>query len=160
MSSGMSTPITPGLNQQYHTPPSPPSPGVQDLNANSHMNGHQKSKTMAIAMSPVNSTGSDDPNFDPQSDLNHDPTVTSNHHQNTAGSVPIQAQAQLSIQVGSPQPTGTGGHGNGNWDPSDPNNFPSQQSASTCRLNGCNKPAYVDPVTRRQGEYCSQRHRE
>jgi len=146
-STGMSTPTTPGTNQQYHTPPSPTSPGLPDPNASG-----QKSRTMTQS----NSTGGDnhnDPDFDPYADQNQ--------VQNTGGAVPIQAQAQFSIQVNSP----VVGHGNGNWDPSDPNNFPSQHStrsnpSATCRLSGCDNPVFVDPVTRRAGEYCSQRHRE
>ena len=163
MSSGMSgstgthTPTTPGLNQQYYTPSSPTSPSLPDPNANGQTNG-SKSRTMAIATSQPNSGGGDnsDPDFDPYADPNHG--------QVTHGTVPVQAQAQVSIQVNTPV-MGAGGHGNGNWDPNDPNNFPSQQpawpkSASTCRLNGCENPVFVDPVTRRAGEYCSQRHRE
>ena len=156
MSSGMSsstgTPTTPGLNQPYYTPPSPTN-GLPDPNANGQTNG-SKSRTLAIATSQPNSTGGDnnDPDFDPFTDPNHG--------QVTTGAVPVQAQAQVSIQVNT-----AGGHGNGNWDPSDPNNFPSQQStwpksSSVCRLNGCENPVFVDPVTRRAGEYCSQRHRE
>jgi len=153
-STGMSTPTTPGTNQHYHTPPSPTSPGLPDPNAGGH-----KSRTTGIATSQSNSTGGDnhdDPDFDPYADQNQ--------VQNTGGVIPIQAQAQFSIQVNSPV-MGTGGHGNGGWDPNDPNNFPSQHStrsnpSATCRLNGCDNPVFVDPVSRRAGEYCSQRHRE
>jgi len=164
MSSGMSgmsgstgTPTTPGLNQPYYTPPSPTSPGLPDPNANGQTNG-SKSRTMTIATSQTNSGGGDN------NDTDFDPYADPNHGQVTTGAVPIQAQAQVSIQVNSPV-MGAGGHGNGNWDPSDPNNFPSQQStwpksSSTCRLNGCENPVFVDPVTRRAGEYCSKRHRE
>lgn len=157
-STAMSTPTTPGMNQQYHTPPSPTSPGVPDPNANGHTNG-SKSRTMTIATNQSHPTGGDDHDeFDPYAD----PNPVRSH--NTGGAVPIQAQAQLSIQVSSPI-MGAGGRGNGNWDPSDPNHFHSQQPAwsnlsTTCRLNGCDNPVFVDPVSRRPGEYCSQRHRE
>ena len=143
----------------------------------------QKSKTTSTAMNvnpQMNSTGGGgiQSSHDPDSDLyahadpDQDPTATSNHYPNSnwfpgrdqnTSTGPAQAQARHSIQATSP-PTGAGGHGNRNWDPS---NLPSQRSTSTspgppttCRLKGCNKPVFVDPVTHSQSEYCSQRHRE
>ena len=165
----------PDVNDQTNGQHSPPHqlPGSY-IPSQSSTSG-QKSKTMNVAMKPpMNSTGGGnyDPNFDPHADPNHDPMVTSSQFsgpgQNTGGSLPIQAQAhaQLTVQVTSP-PVSAGGHGNGYWDQNDPNNFLPQQStlnssnsSMTCRLNGCNKPVFVDPATHYQSEYCSQRHRE
>jgi len=195
MSPGTPTPTSQGSNQQYYTPSSPTSPGIQDQNADDQnkvqqppppqnqtpTQGQPRSKTMSLAMSSsTNSTGSDtqpegDPEFDPHADPNRDPAVASNHHPNggqlpgqsqgTGGPAPVQSQAQFSIQATGSPPTGAGGHGN--WDPSDPNNFPSLHSTSNlsglpgvCRLNGCDKSVFVDPVTHYRSEYCSQKHRE
>lgn len=163
---------------------SPPFPAPRIPNQSSTQ-GQPMSRTMDLAMNmdpPTNSTGggpqpNHDPDLDPHTDPSQDPAVTSNHHpnfnqfpsqnRNTGGFVPVQAQAQVSIQVTSSPPMGAGGHGNGGWDPTDPNHFPSQQSTSTssgspmmCRLNGCNEPVFMDPVTYHQSDYCSQRHRE
>ena len=161
--------------QHFPTPTHPP----QHASSQSTTPG-QISNTMSMAMDPTNggnppSYDPYDPNYDP---MNQDPVANSNHHldpsqfpgqnQNNGGPPPVQTQvqAQFSLQVSSP-PTGPGGHMNGNWDPSDPMNFPSQPSTSTssgafptCRLNGCNKPVYVDPVTQHESEYCTRKHRE
>ena len=58
-------------------------------------------------------------------------------------------------------------YGNGGQDSNDPDHFPSQQPApsssdppSTCRLDGCNRPVFVDKVAKNISEYCSQGHRE
>jgi len=154
MSSGTPTPTSPGLNQQYYSPSSPTSPGIQDptgqhFSPPPYSTPGQKSKTMGMAMMnpQMNSTGgsgtqsSPDPNSDPHANADPDqgPTTTSNRYtnpswfpgqdQNAGGPVPVQAQAQaqLSIQVTSP-PTGSGGpRGIGNWDPNDPNLFPPRQ---------------------------------
>jgi len=158
MSTG--TPPSPGLGQQYYSPSSPTSPEIQDLDTNDQINGQhfsspqfptqhtsnksstsgQMSKTMSMAVdSPTDPTGGGDFDYDFYPD--EDPVDS--------------------------LPPSAGGHGNGNWDPSDPNHVPSQQSTSTsfgssmtCRLKGCQKPVFVDPVTHHQSEYCSQRHRE
>ncbi|KAF9790532.1 hypothetical protein BJ322DRAFT_1037062 [Thelephora terrestris] len=82
-------------------------------------------------------------------------------------SVQAEAQTQHSTQTGSPL-SRAGGSGNGNREQNDPTNyFPSQESTSTpsgppstCRLNGCNKPAFVNGVANNSNEYCSQKHRE
>jgi len=95
----------------------------------------------------------------------HGPNQLQSQGQNPGGPPPIHAQAQFSIQVTTP-PT-NGGHGNGNRDQTDPNQSSSNRptsnasgSSATCRLNGCDKPAFVDATTQHQSEYCSQRHRE
>ena len=127
MSPGTPTPTTPGLNQQYYSPSSPTSPGIQDPNANNQANGQhfwspplpsphiskqnptpgQKSTTMSMAMnSQMISAGgggnqsSRDLNFDP----NQSPTTSNNYPNSNQFPVPVQAQAQaqLSVQVTSP----------------------------------------------------------
>ena len=93
-----------------------------------------------------NANGGEDLDYDLHGDPNQDPAMTPNHHPTpipNGGGPPVPIQAQLSIHVGS------GGHGN--WDPHDPD---------VCRLQGCSNPVYVDPVSHRKSEYCSQRHRE
>ena len=112
MSPGTPTPTSPGLNQQYYSPSSPTSPGIQDPDASSQTTGQhmspppyqtpntskqnstpgQKSKTMGMAMPnpQVNSTGGGgtqsgpDPNTDPHTyaDPNQDPTATPNRYPN------------------------------------------------------------------------------
>ena len=205
MSPGTPTPTSPGLNQQYYTPSSPTSPGIQDPNTNNYTNGQnlspppfpalhipkqdttpgQESKTVNKATNPGmnpacgDTKSSHEPNSDPHDDSDEDsmgetPSQYSNSNQfpgqgqGTGGYFPAQAQAQaqFSVHVTSP-PTGAGGHGNGNWGPGNVNNFPSQPFTSTssspsttCRLKGCNKPVFVDPVTHLESEYCSHRHRE
>ena len=82
-------------------------------------------------------------------------------------SVQAQAQTQFLTQTGSSL-TRAGGSGNSGRNPNDSSYFPLQQSTltssgppSTCLLDGCNKPAFVDEVANSSGEYyCSQRHRE
>ena len=137
MSPGMSTPTT--SNQQYYDlSPTDPDANGQHF-PSPHIPGQgptpgQHSKTTDMAVDPsTNPTDGDDqtdydPNFDPHADPNQDPAAASNHR--PGGLAPIHAQAQLTARVSSP-PIGAGGHGNGYWDPNDPNNFPSHQSTST-----------------------------
>lgn len=37
---------------------------------------------------------------------------------------------------------------------------PSEEVSSTCMLEGCSNPAFVDPITDLESEYCSQKHQE
>lgn len=176
-----SPPTSPGIQDptgQHFSPPPYSTPSTSKQNS---IPG-QKSKTMGMAMNSTGGGGTQsgpDQNSDPHADADpdQDQTATSNLYanpswfpgqdQNAGGPVPVQAQAQaqFSTQVTSP-PTGAGG--NGKWDPNDPNLFPPRQltsnnsgpSPTTCRLKGCNKPVFVDPVTHHQSEYCSHRHRE
>jgi len=176
----------PNANDQTNgrnlSPPPFPAPRVPNQ---SSTQGQPMSNTMNLAMNmnPPTYSADDgtqpnqDPDLSPLTDPSQDPAANSNHHpnidqgqnQNARGLVPVQAQAQarFSIQAINSPPMGAGGYGNGNLDPSDPNYFPSQQPTSTssgspmvCRLNGCNKPVFMDPATHHQSEYCSQRHRE
>lgn len=101
---------------------------------------------------------------------NQDQMVPSNGKGGGPLSVQAQGQTHFSLQVVSPH-MGSGGNGSGggdfDLDQNDPNLFPplhhmsnASSSSSTCRLKGCSKPAFVDPVTRLAGGYCSKRHRE
>jgi len=162
ISPGTLTPTSSGFDQQFYSPTSPTSPGIQDLDPNN------QTKRQYPPSPPLPGLPISERNSAPGQRSKTDPMATSNHYSNSnqlpGGPVPIQTQARVSIQVTS-TPSGSGGHGNGNWDPSD--NFSSQQSTSTssgppttCRLKGCNKPVFVDSATHQQSEYCSQRHRE
>ena len=136
---------------------------------------------MNMAMNPA--SGGAQPAHDDDSDLyadadedqmatpnfEHSPNHFQGQGQNTGGSLPIQAQAQahFSIQVTTPSTGPGGGQGNGDQNPTDPNHSSSNRSMSnasgssaTCRLNGCDKPVFVDPETNHRSEYCSQKHRE
>jgi hypothetical protein len=78
--------------------------------------------------------------------------------------IPILVQPQFLSQNTS-SPTAAGGGGNGNRNPNDPIYSPDSPSSgppapATCRLNGCNKPVFVDSVSNLPNEYCSQTHRE
>lgn len=173
------SPTSPGFNQQYYSPSSPTGPGIQDFNTSGQNFPLPQSRTMGMAMHPTG--GGTHPNHEDDSDLyadaNDDGEVTPNYDhspnqfqgqgQNIGGPPPIHAQAQFSIQVTTP-PTGTsGGHGNGNRDPTDPNQSTLKRptsgasgSSATCRLDGCDKPVFMDQTTGLQSEYCSQSHRE
>lgn len=141
---GVPTPTTPLLDQQYYTPSSPTSPGIQDPDANGQINGQYfsspqnqgpaqgqpRSKTMIMAMkSPTSSSGSgtqpdDDPDFDLYAESNQDPTVTPNHNPNggqitgqnqkTGGPVPVQGQTQTHFSIQSTSSPPTGTGGHGN----------------------------------------------
>lgn len=153
MSSGTSSPTTPG----YYSPASPTNPGIQDPNANGQANGHHFTPPPKM----YSTSGTPQPNHDPNDldsypDPNQDPTANSfpGHAQNPGG---VQAHVTS-------HPVGDGGHGggNGNWVLNNPN-YPHSQSLglpTTCLLNGCGKPVFVDPVTHHPSDYCSKRHRE
>lgn len=179
MSSGMSGPTSP-----YYTPST--SPSNQDPNANgranikpspspplppiphpSNQSSTQGQNTNTAANLPIYSLHSSTQPADMDFDAFDDPPETPN---GSGGSISAQVQAQTQISVRTVSPhMGSEGDGNGGFDPNDPavssslqylsNSSNSSVSSLSCRLDGCNKPAFVDQAGN-QSEYCSQRHRE
>ena len=148
MPPGPPTPTTPGSTPQFFTPTTPTGPGLQDPNQGP----------------PSYSISGGDHSQDPDME---DLIAITNQDVGSLTTSRGQGQTQFSPQVNSP-PTGAGG--GGTWDPHNPKYFPSQSQpytsspfsgmSSTCRLNGCSKPVFVDRITRNRSEYCSQKHRE
>lgn len=100
-------------------------------------------------------------------DLEYSPYPDSDHSIKNGGhSLQAEAQTQSLVRVAPPYMR-SGGNGSGDLNPSDPDLAASlkcmsnsSSTSSTCRLNGCNKPVFVDPANNIPSEYCSQRHRE